>query len=284
MDAFSKLNPKVTLLFFACVMILSLSLFNPIFLAAGFLCSFFYNVKLRDREAVCSFFKFILPLTAFVAVFNMIFSSYGETVLFSIASRNFTLESLFCGLCQGMMFSCIIMWFSAYSIVVTSDKFLAVFGRLAPNSALVFSMVLSFVPRLKKNIREIDDARNLLCKDESKLKKSISNFSALVTMTLEESIEISDSMKSRNFTSKRTVYSKYSFRASDGVLLFLLLILFVGLIIFKATGKTEFIFEPVVSLGSFSYIAFALYCVISLLPLIVDLSEDVKWYYLKQKI
>lgn len=283
MDAFSKLNPKVTFIYFICVSTLTLISFNPFFLIAGFLGSFFYNIKLRGGQAVCSFFKFILPVIIFVSVFNMFFASYGESVIFSLFNRDFTFEALFYGFCQGVLLGEMIMWFYAYSYVITSDRFLAVFGRIAPNSAMIFAMVLSFIPRLKKNAQEISDAQ-MLIKSQGSLKKSFSNFSSLLTMTLEESIEISDSMKSRNFTSKRTVYSKYKFSFIDFIVLFIVLLLFAALILFKAFGKTEFIFEPVIMIESFSYTALVFYCIIALLPLIIDLSEDIKWHFLKQKI
>lgn len=283
MDRFSKLNPKVTFLFFLLAIVLSLILFNPVLLLIGFICSFLYNIKLDKITYVKSFFKFILPMVILIALFNSAFSHYGDTVIFVLFGKNFTFESFFYGLCQGMLFAQMMMWISAYSRVVTSDRFLSIFANAAPNSAMIFSMVLSFIPRLRKNAREISDAR-MLCKEENKLKKSISNFSALITMTLEESIEISDSMKARGYSKDRKSYSRYKFRIKDALIIVLLLLLFFAMLYFKIAGRITFVFEPKLSFYNFSFISIPIYFVFSSIPLIIDLWEDVKWIYLKRKI
>lgn len=284
MDRFSRFNPKSCFLFFVLEIVLCLLIFNPAFLAVSLLSSLFYSVKLEGKRAVKRFFTFILPLIFFIGLFNMIFAHYGETVLFTVFLYDFTLESFFYGINQGAMFSIVILWLSCYSIVMTSDKFLSVFSKTAPNCSLVFSMVLSFIPRLRKNAEEINDAGKLIDTGENKLKKSISNFSALITMTLEESIEVSDSMKARGFNKNRRAYSKYGFSFSDGVIITVSIILFAVMLYYKISGKTLFIFEPAMAFNYFSPLSLAVYGVMSFLPLIVDLWEDVKWLYLKQKI
>ncbi|MCD7796864.1 MAG: hypothetical protein LUG95_04460 [Clostridiales bacterium] len=62
------------------------------------------------------FFSFIIPLTLLSAVFNMLFAYYGDTVLFTLFSRDFTLEPLFYGFCRGMMFSTVICGFPATAL------------------------------------------------------------------------------------------------------------------------------------------------------------------------
>lgn len=284
MDRFSKLNPKVTFLFFVLMITLTLVLFHPVYLFVSLVSSLCYRIKLEGKKSIVYFFKFLLPLILFVAIFNMLFTHYGLTVLFTAFDRSFTLEGLFYGMCQGMMFASVIMWFSCYCQVVTSERFLSVFGRVAPNLALIFSMVLSFIPRLRKNANEINDARMLLDKSESRLKRSIRNFSALLTMTLEESIEVSDSMKARGFKSGRTVYSKYRFSLNDGICLFFMIIIFILLCVMKTMGRAVFIFEPVITMENFSFTALILFIFISFLPLMIDFTEDMRWFYLKQKI
>ncbi|MGN1420375.1 MAG: energy-coupling factor transporter transmembrane component T [Eubacterium sp.] len=284
MDRFSKFNPKSCFLFFVLEIVLCLLLFNPAFLAVSLLSALFYDIKLEGKKAVKRFFTFILPLILFIGLFNMIFAHYGDTVLFTVFSADFTLESFFYGINQGIMFSSVILWLSCYSMVMTSDKFLSVFSKTAPNCALVFSMVLSFIPRLRKNAEEINDAGKLIETGESRLKKSISSFSALITMTLEESIEVSDSMKARGFNKNRRAYSKYGFSFSDGVIIAVSIILFAVMLYYKISGKTLFVFEPVMAFDYFSPLSLAIYAVMSFLPLITDLWEDAKWLYLKQKI
>lgn len=284
MDRFSKYNPKATLLFFVLIIIVTIVVYHPILISISFIGAFLYKIKLENKKAISYLMKFILPLVLLVSVFNMLFTHYGNTILFEAFDMNYTLEGLFYGFNQGAMLGAVIMWISNYSSVITSEKFLSVFGRFMPNLALLFSMVLSFIPRLRKNATEINDARLLLDNNESKIKKSIYSFSALITLTLEESIEISNSMKSRFFTSKRTVYSKYRICPKDYILIAFELILTAVIIALKLCGYMDFIFEPVISMGDMKLYVPILFALLSLIPIIIDFVEDMRWFYLKQKI
>lgn len=283
MDRFSKYNPKAAFSFFLVEILLTIIIFNPILLAVSFVSAFVYKLKLDGRAAFLYLLKFILPMILLVMVFNFAFSHYGMTVLFVFRDMNFTAESLFYGFTQGMLLGCVMMWFSCYSRVITAERFIAVFGRILPNTALIFSMVLSFIPRLRKNAGEISDARQLV-NSESKLKKSINNFSALITMTLEESIETADSMKARGYNKGRNIYLKYRFSLKD---LFLLIFTFIAgtvLLVFKGMGYLDFLFDPVIKMGRLSIWAVIIFAVLSLLPVIIDFLEDMRWFYLKRKI
>ncbi len=283
MDRFSKYNPKAAFSFFLVEILLTIVIFNPILLAVSFVSAFAYKLKLDGRAAFLYLLKFILPMVLLVMVFNFAFSHYGMTVLFVFRDMNFTAESLFYGFTQGMLLGCVMMWFSCYGRVITAERFIAVFGRIIPNTALVFSMVLSFIPRLRKNAGEISDARQLV-NSENKLKKSINNFSALITMTLEESIETADSMKARGYNKGRSIYLKYRFSLKD---LFLLVFTFIAgtvLLVFKGMGYLDFLFDPVIKMGRLSIWAVIIFAVLSLLPVIIDFLEDMRWFYLKRKI
>lgn len=283
MDRFSKYNPKAAFSFFLVEILLTIVIFNPLMLAVSFVSAFIYKLKLDGIDALSYLLKFVLPIVFFVMLFNFVFSHYGMTVLFVFRDMNFTLESLFYGFTQGILLGSVIMWFSCYSRVITAERFLAVFGRIMPNTALIFSMVLSFIPRLRKNALEISDARQLIS-SEKKINKSINNFSALITMTLEQSIETADSMKARGYNKGRSIYMKYRFSFND---LFLLVFTFISglvLLVFKGLGYLDFLFDPVIKMGRLSIWSVVIFAVLSLMPVIIDLLEDMRWFYLKRKI
>lgn len=284
MDRFSKYNPKVTFLFFVIVFIFTLAFFHPVFVFISFIAALSYKCKLDGKKTLPYLFKFILPLIFLITMFNFIFAHYGVTTLFAVHDIQFTFESMFYGWCQGTMFAAVILWFSCYGNVVTSECFISIFGKFAPNLALVFSMVLSFIPRFKKNAQEINDARMFISSGQNRLKRSISNFSALLTLTLEESIETADSMKARGFGKGRTVYSKYRFSFSDGICMAVILSLSVLLIVFKCNGCAVFIFDPVIQMDSLPLIPIAVFAVTMFLPMMINFEEDIRWHFLKQKI
>lgn len=283
MDRFSRFNPKVNLLFFVLVIIQTLMVFNPVYLAVSLVCACFYKLKLNGREAFSYFLKLVIPLILLTSVFNMLFAHYGETLLFSIKNINFTLEALFYGFTQGLMVTAVMLWFSCYNELVSSEMLLSVFGNFLPNTSLIFSMTMTFIPRLKRNAREITQARALLNKDEGRLSKSVNNLSSLVMMTLEESIEVSDSMRARGFNGKRTSYSKYKFRSSDLLLLISELVLFTMSVVFCILSDTHIAVDPRIDMGELSLPLMLVYFLLSILPLTVDLTEDIRWKYLKQK-
>lgn len=284
MDKFSNFNPKVCFLFFVFAVLLILLNFNPIFLCVSLFAGVIYNAMLQGKKAFKTFFTFLLPFTVLIGLFNMVFTSYGIDILFSISNKNFTAEGLAYGLCQGVMFSSVIVWLSSYSYVLSSDKFMSVFSKLAPNLTLVLTMTLSFIPRLRKNAQEINDARLNVNTNQNKFKKSLDNFSSLVSMTLEESIEVSDTMRARNFNSSRKPYSKYRFNLDDGIVLTIILGLSVACIVLNSLDKAEFIFDPEIKMLSFSPIFLILYTLYMFLPVIINISEGIKWHFLKQKI
>lgn len=283
-DRFSQFNPKVCFLFFVLCVILILVNFNPFFLLLSLFSGVIYNFLLYGKKAFKTVFAFLLPFTVAIGIFNTIFTSYGMTILFSIGSKNFTLEGLVYGLCQGVMFSAVIIWLSNYNCVLSADKFMSVFSHLAPNLTLVLTMTLSFIPRLEKNAKEINEARSTLDYNGGKFKKSLDNFSALVSLTLEQSIEVSQSMKARGFNKNRQPYSKYGFNISDGFVMLVLVVIFIILTVMNSLEMAEFLFDPYIDVLTFSPLFFTLYGVFMFIPLIIDLSEGIKWCFLKRKI
>ncbi len=283
MDRFSKYNPKTNLLFFLLAVVITLMIFNPVFLALSFLFAFLYKLKLNPRGALRALCV-ALPLLALTSLFNMIFAHYGQTVLFEIGYTVFTLEALSYGFTQGLMVCAVLFWFSCYNEIVSGEMLLSVFGGFMPNISLVFSMALTFIPRLKKNAERINEARTLIKEDGGRLTKAVSNLSALVMMTLEESIDVSDSMRARGFNGKRTSYSKYLFSYKDALLIITELALFFAAAFFKLTGKADFSADPVIHFGEISATGITAYSLLLLLPLSVNLTEDIRWNLLKRKI
>lgn len=283
MDRFSKLNPKAVLLFFLLVIVQSLVFFNPVFLFVNLVFSLFYNIKLQGTKAIKGFCTFTLPMMVIIGLFNMMFAHYGSTVLFELFNNPFTFESFFYGFTQGMMLSSVLMWISCYSIVLSTDKFLSVFSGIAPSISLTLSMVLSFIPRMRKNAQEIGDAQSTLYTDKSKLSKAFKSLSALVSLTLEESIELSDSMRARGFSKNRKAYSKYKFRLKDGVCIAFVGITFILSMLSKRL-VLPFAFEPKISFSHIPITAILFYSLLCAAPLIIDFTEDMRWLYLKSKI
>lgn len=284
MDRFSKFHPLVSFSFFTGVMAISVVFTNSFLPAVSFFAAFLYSVKLKGRNSVKFLLKFIIPIVLFAAAFNMLFYRRGETVLFSVKEVNFTLEGLVSGLLTGIMIGAVMLWFSCYNEVITSDKFMALFGGLAPNLALLISMILRFIPHMAKTAQEIKDAQTGLGIESKGLKPALNRFSALISISLEKSIETADSMRARGFgKKKRGFYSAFDFRIADTAAA--VIIILSAVLLFLASIKDY----PQISLNSGiqinnSSVILAAFSAFSLFPLLADLTEDVKWLLLKSKI
>lgn len=68
---------------------------------------------------------------------------------------------------QRRVFVTVIIWFSCYNVVMTSDKFIYIFGKILPALSLIFSMVLRFVPRYLAQIKVISNAQKCIGRDVS---------------------------------------------------------------------------------------------------------------------
>ncbi len=284
MDRFSKFHPAVCLLFFLFVIVVTLFFINPVYSGVSFVCALLYSLRLLGGRKTAAQLKFALPLVVIAALFNMLFCRYGQTVLFSVFGIDFSLEPLVYGACLGVMLSAVIIWFSAYSEIITSEKFTALFGRFAPNTVLIFSMVLRFLPLMLKTAQEIKEAQQGLGNETKGLKNTLRRFSALVSVSLERSIETADAMRARGFKKGRRHYSPYKFNAADGAFILVFCALFAFQIVAFALGKFNFEYYENLRLTDISIPALLLWVLFGVLPLITDLSEDIKWQLLKSGI
>lgn len=278
MDRFSKLHPAMQFLFYVIMLVIVLTVNNPIFSAISLLCAIIYGAKVRGKEILKSI-GFSVAIVAVVSLFNMLFAHYGEDVLFTIKDTEFTLEALFYGFNQGVILSATILWFSALSRTLDSERVIYLF-RFAPKLALIFSMVLGFIPRFTKKLDDIRDAKDGLRggeKADNRLKDGIENLSALISYSLESSVITADSMESRGYNPRAVRSGRYKFTKSD-LFLILIIIAFSSYIFSQMIMKNvQFIFEPRIYVDSLDWLAVILFSVLGLIPTVADLVEDLLW-------
>lgn len=142
-----------------------------------------------------------------------------------------TLEAVCYGFAVGVMIMSVFYWFKCFNAVMSSDKFIYLFGRVIPKLALLLSMTLGFIPKLKRRYKEIDSAQKALGIYTSKsfvdrLRSKMRVMSILVTWSLESSVETGDSMRARGYGLKgRSSYSVFAWSARDSVVLAVILVL-----------------------------------------------------------
>ena len=226
-DAFSRYHPLVNFLFFTLVLVYSMVLMHPVCLAVSLTGAIWYAVVLNGPKAVRFSLKVTLPVLLLAAVVNPAFNHAGVTLLCYLPSGNpLTLESIHYGLAAGAMLCAVLMWFVCYNAVMTSDKFVYLFGRVIPALSLVLSMTLRFVPRFRRQFRAVSQAQRYMGRDTAsgglvqRGKNAMKVFSVLVTWSLESAIDTADSMRSRGYGQPgRTAFSIYRLDDRDRSLL-----------------------------------------------------------------
>lgn len=294
-DVFSSLHPLVNFIYFALVFSFSMCFMHPLCLAISLVSSFVYAYYLKGGSAARFTIRVMLPMLLLAAIVNPAFNHEGATILRYLPSGNpLTLESIIYGLGAAVMLVAVIMWFTSFNEVFTSDKFVYLFGRIIPALSLVLSMTLRFVPRFSEQTKKVAEAQRCLGRDVSygsvisRLKKAVTILSIMVTWSLENAIETADSMKSRGYgLPGRTAFSIYSFDERDRETLVWLV--FSGSYVFggSLSGCLYFRYYPTVrgaEMNAFSLSFFAVYLLLCLTPVIINIKEDRTWKYLQSTI
>lgn len=294
-DSFSLLHPIINFLYFTVVLFFCMFFMNPIFIGINLMCSFLYLSMLKGFKAAIKKLIHMLFILLIVILINTAFNHQGATILFYLKNGNpITLESIIYGLFAASMFISSIIWFSCYNEVMTSDKFIYIFGRIMPSLSLIFSMALRFVPRFVNQIKEISNAQKCIGKDIShgsrikRVHNGIKILSIMTTYALENAIDTADSMKSRGYGNpNRTRFSVFFFYKEDKVALTIILILISIVTTGAFLGKYAVSFYPVIEIAEitpFSMVFYISYILLCLIPIEINILEELKWKYSVSKM
>lgn len=286
-DAFSTCHPAVNFLYFVFAIGFGVVIQHPVYLLAALVGASAYFLLLKGSKGVKTILA-ILPLCLLIAAVNPLFNTLGQTELFPLFGRPYTLEALIYGLVVAGIFLVMMLWFGCYHVVLTSDKFTSLFGNLIPALSLLLVMVLRLIPNLMGKAVQISTARKCIGKGmgeyagkKEKLRGGMTLLSALTDWELEGSVVTADSMRSRGYgAAKRTNFQIYRMSTRDWVLLAAMLILAAATIF---GGSKEAAFIPTLEIAPL-YWGFLPYCIYLLLPTALHLKEAVTWHILRSGI
>lgn len=295
MKEFKNFHPIINFIYFILVIGFAMFFMHPIALLISFLSAFICMLMAKGIKAMKSTLFFMLPMVIFTALVNPLLNHQGVTILAYLPSGNpLTLEALIYGLCASVMIINVILWFSFYNEVMTSDKFIYLFGKIIPSMSLILSMTLRFIPNFAAQMKTVANARRCMGKNPPKAsiivkaKNAISILSAVTTWSLENAIETADSMKARGYgIGKRSAFSIFKFDKRDLFALIFVLIMGIYTFLGSILGGMKFTFFPIISGEVFSlytaggFIAYFLLCIY---PVIIELMEVKKWNSLKSRI
>ncbi len=294
-DTFSSFHPVISFLFFGLVLVFSMFVTHPVCVAITLGSSVAYSVYLKGRGAVRLALAGLLPLILLTALINPALNHEGATILRYLPTGNpLTLESMIYGVAAGAILAAVVSWFSCYNAVMTSDKFIYLFGRVIPAMSLVLSMSLRFIPKFNAQIKIVSNAQRCVGRDVSngsvwqRMKNAFTILSIMLTWCLENAIETSDSMRSRGYgLPGRTAFSIYHFDGRDKAALLYLVACGTYLIVGWANSGLRWRYFPTtkgVGAQGYPVSLYIVYAALCLMPLIIDLAADRKWASIRASV
>jgi len=292
-STFAGYHPFVNYMFFSYVILVPILFLHPLFLAVSFAAALSWSIYLGRSKAMIRNLIFVLTLMMIATAINIAFNHRGATILGYLRYNPVTLESILFGVCAALMIGTILLWFSCYNLVMSSDKFLYLFGRVVPAMSLIVSMALRFIPLYKAQAARIASARRGIGFDTtsgsiiSRLRAGGEILSVMVTWALENAIDTADSMRSRGYgLPGRTAYSNYRIDTRDSAVSAVFLVLICIMLTVCLSGKAAVTFYPrfvLTDIRPFAEAALTAHAALCFFPLAADIRTRLDWHLRTQR-
>ena len=294
-DSFSALHPALTFCYFAAVLLLTMLVLHPVFLALSLLGALGYCAVLRGWRSLGRTLGWLVPFLVLMAALNALLNHAGVTMLFYLPNGNpVTREALCYGAAAAAMFAAVILWFQCCNVVMTAEKYLYVFGSALPGVSLLLSMALRFVPKFSAHIRSVRAAQaSLGCGTREgsawqRLKNGAHILSVTVSWALESGITAADSMKSRGYGEKgRTAFSIYRMDDRDRSLLVWFIFCGAYVLCGVLAGGLRFRYYPSLAgapVTPMTVSFFVVYFLLCLTPAALDLAAARQWRQIEKEV
>ncbi|MEM1483590.1 energy-coupling factor transporter transmembrane component T [Oscillospiraceae bacterium PP1C4] len=285
MRYFENLHPLCIFLYFVAVLTLTLACMHPVVTAISLCGALLFYSRLAGWRSVGGMMKFIAPMFLLIALANPLFNHRGVTMLFMLFDQWITLEAICYGFVSAGVLASVILWFSCYQIVMTSDKFLFLFGKIAPSSSLLITLTLRLIPQLRLQLCQIRESQRMLRQESTRLLQKMNiafrHLSTLLSWSMENAVELADSMKARGYAlRRRTTFHLFRFDSRDARVLGLLGALSGTCTLARIFGHGTMGFYPrmdAVITGDSGIVMYALFAALVLLPAIFETKETIRW-------
>ncbi len=291
---FDSYHPTINFVFFVSVICFTILFKHPVFIAISYVTGFVYSIKLNRIKGLV-FNAVLIPFIAAFAFYYSQFEHFGVTNLGQTAIGNaVTLEALVFGLAIGTIIASVIMWLSCVHAVVTADKVIYLMGRIAPRLSLFISIILRMGPKIKERASKINTAQKAIGRGTKqgnvirRVQNAVRLLSIVTTWTMENFVESSDSMRSRGYALKgRTAFSIYRFDNRDRGFVIVIFCAFTVILAGYALDQMRILYDPQIIINpvtSLSYVFYAAYASLCLLPIMLQIVGECKFKRLKKRL
>lgn len=288
---FDSYHPMINFIYFTAAIACTVCFHHPVFLAISFACAFLYSVKLNGWKNLLLNLCLMVLAVAYAGWYSS-YNHFGVTSLISnYIGNQITLESVVYGAVQGVTVAAVVMWLCCIFKLITADKVVYLFGRISPKLSLFLSILLRTIPRIKVRAKRIELSRQGIGRGIrqgnvwKRFLHLLSLISILITWTLEDFVESSNSMKSRGYSLRgRTAFSIYRFDNRDRGLVIAFFWCLTVVLMAVLFNQTTIHFDPVIIMNkitALSYGFYTVYAVFLLLPMVLQIVGEYRFKKLR---
>ncbi|MFT3951925.1 MAG: energy-coupling factor transporter transmembrane component T [Oscillospiraceae bacterium] len=291
---FSDFHPGVIFIFYCAAIISVVILNNPLFLLAGILSALLLTAAEQGLLSCIKQIALAIPVVAAFALITAMFNHSGQTPFLYVNDAPLTVEALLYGVQTGVLVVSIILWFAAFHRTLGNDGFLFLFGRKFPQTALLITMIFRFIPYFRDKLHEITTAQKTLGISVSggaigrRMKNGSMLITALFSVTLEDTMETAVSMTARGYSlTGKTARGFRRVRRRDIAPAVISAACFVLFMLIWSRGDLEYYFFPFLSALSLTdgqALVLACYALFLNIPLVILITEELRWKFFMQKI
>lgn len=292
-------HPAAVLAYLFVLLLLSLLYDNPLYLLSLLLLLALLIRGVDGFEVWEGFLKAGVFLMLVVMAVNPLVIRAGATIIWHgpyvpfLGRLDISMEAMYFGAVSGLRLLVIMSVFCLYNLMVNPDNVLNLFSRAAGKSVLMVALATRMFPTMVRDLKRIKEVMQFRGVDFEegglwvRVKKYSGLYNVMLLSSLEDSMEIAESMQARAYGSgRRSVYSRNLLRPRDylsmGASLLALFAAAWGL----HNGCGRYAFYPVAdALVSDSSPLAALFVVLFYLSVPLILSEGCKYCrFIKSKI
>lgn len=290
-----RLHPVPCFLYFAGILVLAMTIYQPVFLASAVLLLFAVHYSIDRGRALKRYLGMFLFLILFMIVLNPLISHRGATILFYLFDNPVTMESVVYGVTNALSLFLVMSAFVLLNLLLDNDRLMFLFSRFAPKTTFAVLLCLRYVPLLRRRIGQLSGVQKYQfelpkgARLSDRIRNKMDILNTLVSWSLEDSIGTAQSMRARGYgvQKKRSFYFNYTFTLRDFGISLLLCVLIFGLAAAWHAGLFSYQIYPRLAPLSFdvnTVIAYACYLLFMAFPILVKAGEAIRWQFSKPNI
>ena len=291
-----QIHPAVGFFYIAAVLVITMITMNPYLLAISCITSIIVMGYLKGLSELRKNIVPDISVIIFTVGIQPVFSGSGKTVLYYVNDRAVYLEGYIYGLVIALLLITVFNWCTVMRILMDSEKLMYLIGRLSPTLAMMITMILRFIPLMRQRYRVIHEGQvgmgrynNPYSKKKNvlytfmgfieKIRHRIKEISILISWSLENSIETSESMESRGYGLKgRTSYHRYILKKTDIIQMILIAGAFAYVLVPVLLRQFRAYYLPRVyeRVSVWHVIVMVVYIVLAVFPVVFYKKSDIE--------